>query len=203
MQAQLRRIGRCVRRFKGDIDIWDVVNEATHYDRPQLKERAPTLTEAIRKMGIAAYVRSAFKAAREAHPGATLIINDYRTDPAYEEKVISQLVDDNGQPLYDVIGIQSHMHGRYWGAQRAWEVCERFARFGKPLHFTETTVVSGPRTGSAWPTTPAGEKRQSWNASSKASGGHRPRRRSRQGAPHDSAASWDNTKSQHRLAARS
>ena len=160
MQAQLRRIGRCVRRFKGDINIWDVVNEATHYDRPQLKERAPTLTEAIRKMGIAAYVRSAFKAAREAHPGATLIINDYRTDPAYEEKVISQLVDDNGQPLYDVIGIQSHMHGRYWGAQRAWEVCERFARFGKPLHFTETTVVSGPRTGGAWPTTPAGEKRQ-------------------------------------------
>jgi hypothetical protein len=74
--------------------------------------------------------------------------------------VISKLVDDSGQPLYNVIGIQSHMHGGYWGAQKAWEVCERFAKFGKPLHFTETTVVSGPRNSSGWNTTPDGEKRQ-------------------------------------------
>jgi endo-1,4-beta-xylanase len=160
MQAQFERIGRCVRRFAGDIDIWDVVNEATHYDRDQLKKRAPKLTEAIRKMGVAAYVCGAFRTAREANPKATLIINDYRTDPAYVENVISKLVDENGQPLYDVIGIQSHMHGRYWGAQRAWQVCEQFAKFGKPLHFTETTVVSGPRKQPRWDTTPEGEKRQ-------------------------------------------
>jgi hypothetical protein len=52
------------------------------------------------------------------------------------------------------------MHGRYWGAERAWETCERFARFGKPLHFTETTVVSGPKRDSGWTTTPEGEARQ-------------------------------------------
>jgi len=160
MQLQFNRIERCVRRFKNEIDIWDVVNEATHYDRPGCKERAPILTEAIRKMSIGAYVREAFKSARKANPKATLLINDYRTDPSYVEKVISQLVDDSGQPLYDVIGIQSHMHGGYWGAQRAWEVCERFAKFGKPLHFTETTVVSGPKRRSGWTTTPDGEKRQ-------------------------------------------
>lgn len=160
MQAQFKRIERCVRRFAGDIDIWDVVNEATHYDRDQLKKRAPKLTEAIRRMGIAAYVCKAFQTARKANPKATLIINDYRTDPAYVEKVISKLLDENGQPLYDVIGIQSHMHGRYWGAQRAWQVCEQFAKFAKPLHFTETTVVSGPRSKAKWDTTPEGEKRQ-------------------------------------------
>ena len=160
MQAQFNRIERCVRRFKNGIDIWDVVNEATHYDRPECKERAPILTEAIRRMGIGAYVRGAFKAARKANPKATLVINDYRTDPSYAEKVISQLIDDNKQPLYDVIGIQSHMHGGYWGAQRAWEVCEQFAKFGRPLHFTETTVVSGSRKGQRWDTTPEGEKRQ-------------------------------------------
>lgn len=161
MQAQLERVRRCVRRFKNNIDIWDVVNEATHYDRPELKQRAPKLTEAIRRMGVGTYVRAAFRAAREANPQATLIINDYRTDAGYIDKVISKLVDDSGQPLYDVIGIQSHMHGRYWGAKRAWEVCEQFARFGKPLHFTETTVVSGPRRGRNWgKTTPEGEKRQ-------------------------------------------
>jgi len=160
MQLQLKRIGRCVERFKNDIEIWDVVNEATHYDREQIKKQAPILTEAIRKMGVGAYVREAFKAARQANPKATLIINDYRTDPAFGEKVISQLTDEAKQPLYDVIGIQSHMHGKYWGAQRAWEVCEQFATFGKPLHFTETTVVSGPKTQQAWLTTPEGEKRQ-------------------------------------------
>jgi GH35 family endo-1,4-beta-xylanase len=160
MQAQLDRIGRCVQRFKNQVDIWDVVNEATHYDRPELEKRAPKLTGAIRKMGVGAYVRAAFKAARQAHPKATLIINDYRTDPAYAEKVISQLVDEDGRPLYDVIGIQSHMHGGYWGAERAWRVCDQFAKFGKPLHFTETTLVSGPRSEQGWLTTPEGEKRQ-------------------------------------------
>jgi len=160
MQAQLNRVRRCVQRFKNDIEIWDVVNEATHYDRPQCQEQAPKLTEAIRRMGVGEYVCQAFKTACEANPKATLIINDYRTDPSYAEKVISQLVDENGQPLYDVIGIQSHMHGSYWGPQRAWEVCERFAKFGKPLHFTETTVVSGPRTKHSWHTTPEGEIRQ-------------------------------------------
>ncbi len=169
MQAQFNRIRRCVQRFKNNIDIWDVVNEATHYDRPKAKANAPKLTEAIRKMGVAAYVREAFKTARRANPNATLVINDYRTDPSYAEKVISQLVqplggaglvDETGQPLYDVIGIQSHMHGGCWPADKTWDVCQRFAKFGKPLHFTETTIVSGPRTMQGWFTTPEGEKRQ-------------------------------------------
>jgi len=160
MQLQLERISRCVQKFKGDISIWDVVNEATHYDRESVEKRAPILTEAIRKMGVGAYVRQAFRAARKANPSAALLINDYRTDPAYADKVISELVDGNGRPLYDVIGIQSHMHSRYWGAQRAWDVCEWFAKFGKPLHFTETTVVSGPRTKQRWATTPEGERQQ-------------------------------------------
>jgi endo-1,4-beta-xylanase len=160
MQLQFKRVERCVRRFQGGIDIWDVVNEATHHDREELKRRAPRLTEAIAKMGIGAYVRTAFKRARRAAPQATLLINDYRTDPAYADKVISELVDDQQRPLYDVIGIQSHMHGRYWGAARAWDVCERFTRFGKPLHFTETTVVSGPKKASQWTTTAEGERRQ-------------------------------------------
>jgi GH35 family endo-1,4-beta-xylanase len=160
MQLQIERVARCAERFKGDIGIWDVVNEATHYDREEVKRNAPKLTEAIAKAGIGAYVRAAFQAARQANPQAVLLINDYRTDPAYVEKVISQLVDEAGKPLYDVIGIQSHMHGGYWGAARAWDVCERFAQFGKPLHFTETTVVSGPKKDSLWATTPEGEQLQ-------------------------------------------
>jgi len=160
MKEQLQRIARCVGRFKGQINIWDVVNEATHYDRDKAKRDAPKLTEAIRRMGVGQYVREAFRAARQANPSATLIINDYRTDPAYARKVLSKLVDADGRAMYDVIGIQSHMHGGYWGPQRTWEVCERFARFGKPLHFTETTITSGPRTSQGWYTTAEGEQKQ-------------------------------------------
>jgi GH35 family endo-1,4-beta-xylanase len=160
MKLQFKRIERCVRRFKGDVDIWDVVNEATHYDRPNAKQNAPKLTEGIRRMGVGTYVRQAFKAARKANQKATLLINDYRTDPAYPDKVISKLVDDEGKPLYDVIGIQSHMHGGCWPVKNAWDVCQRFAKFGKPLHFTETTIVSGKRTDQGWNTTPEGEKYQ-------------------------------------------
>jgi len=160
MELQFKRVGSCVKRFRGDIDIWDVVNEATHYDREELKKRAPKLTSAIAGMGIGEYVRGAFKAAREANPEATLLINDYRTDGAYVDKVLAELVDANGKPLYDVIGIQSHMHAGAWSAAQTWGVCERFARFGKPLHFTETTVVSGPKKDSAWVTTPEGEQQQ-------------------------------------------
>jgi len=170
MQLQLKRIVRCVQKFKDDIDIWDVVNEATHYDREQIKKAAPILTEAIRKMGVGAYVREAFKTARQANPKATLLINDYRTDPAYAEKVISELLDENDRPLYNVIGIQSHMHGGYWPIRKTWEVCERFAKFGKPLHFTETTLISGEQgwelrkqredPNFRWISTPEGEKRQ-------------------------------------------
>ncbi len=170
MRLQLDRIERCARRFKNKIDIWDVVNEATHYDRPGCRERAPILTEAISKMGVGAYVCESFKSARKANPKATLLINDYRTDPSYAEKVISKLVDDSGQPLYNVVGIQSHMHGGYWGAQKAWEVCEQFAKFGKPLHYTEMTLVSGEQgwdlrqkrkdPNFRWVSTSEGEKRQ-------------------------------------------
>jgi GH35 family endo-1,4-beta-xylanase len=160
MQLQIERVARCMERFKGSISIWDVVNEATHYDRAELKRNAPKLTEAIAKVGITEYVRRAFRAARGANPQAVLLINDYRTDPAYADNVISPLVDEGGRPLYDVIGIQSHMHGGYWGAARTWDVCERYAKFGKPLHFTETTVVSGPKKDSLWATTPEGEQDQ-------------------------------------------
>ena len=160
MQLQFERISRCMERFKGDIGIWNVVNEATHYDRPELERNAPKLTEAITKMGVGEYIRTAFRTARQVGPEARLIINDYRTDTAFADKVISQLVDAESKPLYDIIGIQSHMHGGYWGAAKAWSVCERFAQFGKPLHFTETTVVSGPKQDSGWLSTPEGEQRQ-------------------------------------------
>jgi hypothetical protein len=55
------------------------------------------------------------------------------------------------------------MHGGEWPIERAWEVCEQYARFGKPLHFTELTVLSGEhgwQREQPWPSTPEGEAHQ-------------------------------------------
>jgi GH35 family endo-1,4-beta-xylanase len=116
MQLQFARIARCAERFKGKVDIWDVVNEATAYDRQELKQRSPKLTGAIAKMGVPAYIRTAFQRARQGNPQAVLLINDYRLDAAYADNVISQLVDGPASHA-DVIGIRSHMRRVLGGAR--------------------------------------------------------------------------------------
>ena len=98
-----------------------------------------------------------------------MILNDYRVDDAFADGIVSKLVDENGEPLYDVIGIQSHQHNEAWSVKKTWDVCERYGRFGKPLHFTETTFLSGEQARNlkkkrgeefVWASTPAGERRQ-------------------------------------------
>ncbi len=118
------------------------------------------------RLGRQELIQRVFGVARKANPEATLILNDFRTDEAYEVLVADALAA--GVPI-DVIGIQSHMHGDYWGAGKAWDVCQRFSRFGKPLHFTELTILSGEPVGqidweggrrNRWTTSEAHEERQ-------------------------------------------
>jgi len=175
LRLQLDRIEQCTRHFAGQIDIWDVVNEATHYDREGCKRNSPKLTGVIHDMGVGPFVRAAFQAARKGNPKAVLVINDYETSEEYATRVIDKLVDEQGKPMYDVIGIQCHQHGGAWPATKIWEICERFARYGKPLHFTETTFLSGEQGWNlleqrrktdpkfTWSSTPEGEKRQAEN----------------------------------------
>jgi GH35 family endo-1,4-beta-xylanase len=161
-RLQLGRIDDCVKRFAGLIDRWDVVNEATEYDRVAFLKLSPKHSAMWKKVGQVAFPRECFLHARQANPKATLVINDYYTGPAYE-RFLEQLVDRQGKPVYDVIGIQSHMHGGVWSMKEIWRVCQQFARFGAPLHFTETTILSGDRgwaTKAGWPSTPQGEARQ-------------------------------------------
>lgn len=164
-RLQMARIDDCVSRFAGLIDRWDVVNEATHFEREEFaKRRAPKMSAMWQKTGRIEFARECFAHARKANPKAILVINDYRTDKAYE-RVVEQLADAEGRRMYDVIGIQSHMHGGAWPSRQIWDVCQRFARFGVPLHFTETTILSGERKWDdrprgAWPSTPDGEAYQ-------------------------------------------
>jgi GH35 family endo-1,4-beta-xylanase len=150
------RIYEIAERFKGRINFWDVVNEPT-----DLKRFKTTMSNWALKLGTVPYVRFHLEVARKANPQATLLVNDYRTDPAFS-KILDELRAD-GKLLFDAVGIQSHMHDGLWPLRKVWEVCDRFERLGVPIHFTETTVVSGPRLGPGenWgPSTPELEEKQ-------------------------------------------
>ena len=134
------RVRECVQRFAGRLDLWDVVNEPTHLGR--FKTR---MGEWAISVGAVPYVIEHLRVARAANPKATLLVNDYRVDPPFY-KILDALRDE-GRLLFDTIGIQSHMHDGGWPLRNIWNTCDTFARLGRPIHFTETTVVSGPRLG--------------------------------------------------------
>lgn len=92
-------------------------------------------------------------------------MNDYDNNQPYAQLVEQCL--EAGVSI-DVIGLQSHMHSGYMGRESVMGICELFAQFGKPLHWTEVSLISGDvRTDNDfhtrlenWRSTPDGEARQ-------------------------------------------
>jgi endo-1,4-beta-xylanase len=152
------RVKEIVARYRGHIDFWDVVNEATHLPDGANKTKMAAWGAAL---GPVPYVAEPLRIARLANPDATLLVNDYRTDPHYYG-ILSRLREE-GKSLFDVVGIQSHMHQGVWPLHKVYGVCQQYAKLGAPIHFTETTILSGAREkeGDGWgPTTPAVESDQ-------------------------------------------
>ena len=165
-QAQLGRIQREVSTFAGIIDTWDVLNEAVIM--PIFNKYDNGITRICRQLGRIKTIKAMFEAARQTNPKTVLLLNDFDVSPAYDILVEGCL--EAGVEI-DTIGIQSHMHQGYWGVEKTERILERFARFNLPIHFTETTLISGqlmpPEIEDLndyqvkdWPTTPEGEERQ-------------------------------------------
>lgn len=166
LKRQLGRITRDVTDYRGIVGLWDVINEVVIM--PIFDKYDNAITRVCKEIGRIPLVREVFAAAKAADPGATLLINDFNTSISYE--ILIEGLLEAGVPI-DAIGIQSHQHQGYWGAEKLHEVLERYARFGLPIHFTENTLISGELMPphivdlndwqvDAWPTTPEGEARQ-------------------------------------------
>ena len=162
----LKRIDRDVKAFTGTIDMWDVINEVVIM--PIFDKYDNAVTRVCKDLGRVGMIKETFAAAKAANPDATLLLNDFNTSISYEILIDGCLQAD--VPI-DVIGIQSHQHQGYWGAEKLYQVLERFESFGKPIHFTENTFVSGDLIPAhivdlndfqvpEWPSTPEGEERQ-------------------------------------------
>ena len=166
LEKQLQRIRRDVTQFQGTVDLWDVINEVVIM--PEFDKYDNAITRICKEYGRVPLVKKVFDEAKAANPNSTLLLNDFNTSENY-----ARLIDESlqaGAPI-DVIGIQSHQHQGYWGAEKLHTVLDRFARFGKPIHFTENTLISGNIMPAhivdlndwqvkEWPSTPEGEERQ-------------------------------------------
>ena len=166
LRRQLERIHRDVSAFRGVIGLWDVINEVVIM--PVFDRYDNAVTRICKELGQVGLVKKVFDAAKETDPDAVLLINDFNTSPAYEHLIESLL---EAEVPISAIGIQSHQHQGYWGAEKLHDVLERFSRFGLPIHFTENTLVSGELMDpaiedlndwvvDAWPSTPEGLERQ-------------------------------------------
>lgn len=157
-----QRVTDIVAAFQGQVDIWDGINEATVSHRFD-----NAIGRWVARQGAVECVAQALRWARAANPSATLLYNDFNVSEDMERLIAALL--DQGAPV-DVIGIQSHMHKGVWPLERVWQVCETYARFGLPLHWTELTILSGRLKAADdndwhtrqpdWPSTPQGEQAQ-------------------------------------------
>jgi len=146
----IRIVRRSVERYRGDIDIWDVINEA--HDWANLN---PLSQEQIIEI-----TRIACETAREANPDAVLIVNNCLPFGEYvvqglkacpynnlrEERIlfspytyIESLIENN--VTFDVIGIQLYFPAR--DMVTIFRLLDEYMKFGKPIHITELGVSSG------------------------------------------------------------
>jgi GH35 family endo-1,4-beta-xylanase len=135
---QMNRITREVSRFKGIIDVWDVLNEAVAM--PYFVRAENHMTEIVKRDGVVPIIKEAFARARDANPEATLLLNDYDNNQPFAQ-IVEQCLEAGVS--IDAIGLQSHMHRGYMGRESVMGICKLFAQFGKPLHWTEVTLISG------------------------------------------------------------
>lgn len=164
------RVRREVGDFAGLIDTWDAINEVVIM--PRFTNEPDGVPNAVTRLcaekGRVELVRLAVDEARATGATPTLVLNDFDLGPEYE-----QLVEDvlAAGVRIDAIGLQSHMHQGFRGEDQLREISDRFSRFGLPLHWTETTLVSGDLMPAEiedlndhvvddWPSTPEGEERQ-------------------------------------------
>lgn len=128
-----------VKRYKGVINGWDVVNEAILEDgsfRPSI------FYEVLGEE----YISLAFRYAHEADPKAELYYNDYGMDRSTKREAVVKLVNklkSEGLRI-DAIGMQSHMGMDYPNIEEFEKSIEAYATTGCKVMITEWDMSALP-----------------------------------------------------------
>lgn len=155
-----------VKRYKGKIYAWDVVNEAID-DNPANYLRP---SEWLKICG-EEYIAKAFQYAHEADPEAQLYYNDYNTERPEKRARIFKLLKqlkEQGVPLHGV-GLQGHWSLYEPTKTELRETIQQFASLGLKVQITEMDVSVYPwekdrrkvRPGEQQPYTKTMEQKQS------------------------------------------
>jgi endo-1,4-beta-xylanase len=155
-----------VKRYKGKIYAWDVVNEAIDDNPAHFLRESPWL-----KICGEEYIAKAFQYAHEADPQAQLFYNDYNTERPEKRERIFKLVKkllDQGIPVH-AVGLQGHWSLFEPSKTELQETIAKFASLGLKVQVTELDVSVYPwekerrklREGEQQPYTKEMEKKQS------------------------------------------
>ncbi len=134
--AAINHVTQVATHYRGQIHSWDVVNEA-FADGNSGGRRDSNLQRTGND-----WIEAAFRAARNADPGAKLCYNDYNTDGinAKSTGIYNMVADfkNRGVPI-DCVGIQSHLSSN--SNMSTYQAnLQRFADLGVDLQITELDV---------------------------------------------------------------
>ncbi len=126
-----------VKRYKGKIYAWDVVNEAID-DDPNNLLRNSKWKEIIGED----FVEKAFEYAHEADPNAKLFYNDYNSErPEKVERIYTLLkrLKDKNIPIHGM-GLQAHWSIFEPSREELEYAIKRYTSLGLEIHITELDV---------------------------------------------------------------
>ncbi|HEY8471525.1 MAG TPA: endo-1,4-beta-xylanase [Natronosporangium sp.] len=136
--AMLNHVTQVVTHFRGQIDSWDVVNEA-FADGNSGARRDSNLQRTGND-----WIEAAFRAARAADPNVKLCYNDYNTDNwnAAKTQAVYNMVRDfrqRGVPI-DCVGFQSHFNSGSPYPSNYRTTLQNFAALGVDVQITELDI---------------------------------------------------------------
>jgi endo-1,4-beta-xylanase len=131
METHIRAL---VGRYKGQIAIWDVVNEVIDPGYPDCMRRSKWY-----ELTGADYISLAFNLAHEVDPNARLLINDYGTEDPSRQACLYNLIRDlraQGVPV-DGIGHQMHINVESPSVAAIEQTLQKFDELGVEQYVTE------------------------------------------------------------------
>lgn len=123
-----------VKRYRGQIYAWDVVNEAIE-DTTEITLRQSKWLDIIGED----YIANAFRFAHQADPNVLLFYNDYNeTNPVKREKIAALVrsLKDQDVPIHG-IGMQGHWNINGPSIEEIRDAIELYASLGVQLQITE------------------------------------------------------------------
>ncbi|MBC7890155.1 MAG: endo-1,4-beta-xylanase [Ferruginibacter sp.] len=142
LQRLKDHITTVVKRYKGTVYAWDVVNEAISDKKDEYLRNSLWL-----KIAGEDYIAKTFQYAHEADPGALLFYNDYNEiSPVKREKIfrLVKSLKDAGVPIHGV-GLQAHWAVNEPTRSQLDSTLQRFVELGLKIHVTELDISVYPK----------------------------------------------------------